>query len=155
MAMQKGEGCHSCMSETSGVVPMLVNLTLFQVFQDGCWQQPRNIWQSSAKEVQRWRSPLRASRGQFSLHHLPADPAVLGQPAPPHLWIHLGLKGTEKIWMNLVPHAERMIQPRICFYLDYFAVISYKRSGRNTVNICNAPLWSVFSIKSLRVNLPR
>lgn len=46
-----------------------------------------------------------------------------------------------------------MIQPRICFYLDYFAVIAYKRSCRNMVNICSAPLRSVFSNKSLRVDL--
>lgn len=52
-----------------------------------------------------------------------------------------------------MPHAGRMIQPRICFYLDYFAVMSYKRSCRNMVNICSAPLRSLFSIKSLRVDL--
>lgn len=52
-----------------------------------------------------------------------------------------------------MPHAGRMIQPRICFYLDYFAVISYKRSCRDMVNVCSAPLWSVFSIKCLRVDL--
>lgn len=52
-----------------------------------------------------------------------------------------------------MPHAGRMIQPRICFYLDYFVVTSYKKSCRNMVNICSVPLWSVFSMKSLRVIL--
>lgn len=51
-----------------------------------------------------------------------------------------------------MPHAGRMIQPRICLYLDYFGVSS-ERSCRIMVNTCSAPLWSVFSIKSLKVDL--
>lgn len=52
-----------------------------------------------------------------------------------------------------MPHAVRMIQPRICFYLDCFTVISYKKSCKNMVNTCSAMLWSVFSNKSLGVSL--
>lgn len=52
-----------------------------------------------------------------------------------------------------MPHAGRMVYLRICFCLDSITVISYKRSFRNRVNICNAPLCSVFSIKYLRVDL--